>query len=65
MNFTLNVQEVKAPASGGYLIIGDDVLLSHCMVKNFNKSMVSSASVKELIHHFLALLSLAAQLRRR
>ena len=35
------VQEVEAPASGGYLIIGDDTVISHCMIKDFNKSMVS------------------------
>ena len=41
---SLDLQEVEAPASGGYLIIGDDVVLSHCMIKDFNKSMVSPLS---------------------
>ena len=42
---SLDFQEVEAPASGGYLIIGDDVVLSHCMIKDFNKSMVSPSLI--------------------
>ena len=41
------VQEVEAPASGGYLIIGDDTVISHCMIKDFNKSMVSWPFVQD------------------
>ncbi len=41
------MQEIEVPASGGYLIIGDDVVLSHCLIKDFNKSMVSPPSIKE------------------
>ena len=33
-------QEVPAPPDGGYLIIGDDTVISHCQLAAFNTSKV-------------------------
>ena len=34
------LQEVKAPHGGGYLMLGDDVIISHCQLAAFDPKKV-------------------------